>query len=93
MARQEDIGRLQVAMHDAPGMQRFEPAEYFNANAHGIRKRERTMRQTSCERLTLESLHGKKEDSIGLANLVDLTNIWMIDGGGDARFPPEPFAC
>ena len=93
VARHEDVGRLQVSMHDTVGMQRLQAAEYFIANAHGIRKREWATRETDCERLTLESLHGKEKGPVGLANLVDLTNIWMIDGGGQASFPPEPVAC
>jgi hypothetical protein len=79
-------------MHDAADVQGLEPAQYFNAYAHGIYKREWTARETDCQRLTLESLHGKEERSVGLANLVDLADVWMIDSGGSASFPPEPVA-
>jgi hypothetical protein len=80
-------------MHDTPVVQGLEPAEHFNAYAHGICKREWTAHETDCQRLSLESLHGKEKRSVGFANLVDLANVWMIDGGGSASFPPEPVAC
>ena len=91
--RQKDVRRFEVSVRDAAAMQRLERTEYFEANLHGLGDWYWATTQACGERLALETLHGDEQLSIGLADLVQLTDVRMIDAGGKASLARETLAC
>ncbi len=80
-------------MRDAAAMQRIERREYFEANLHGLGDWQCAATETCCERFALKPLHRNEQLSVGLADLVQLTDVRMIDAGGKASLAPETLAC
>ena len=56
---------------------------------HGLRRGKGAAPQALREGLTLEQLHRDVKRTLVLADLVELTNVRMVDRGGGASLPPE----
>jgi hypothetical protein len=91
--RQKDVGRLEISVRDAAAVQGFERIEDFEANLHGLRDRQCAATETCRQRFPLQPLHRHEQPSIGLADFVQLTDVRMIDAGGEASLAPETLAC
>ena len=71
---QEHVRRLQIAVHDAAPVQRFERGENPESQRDGFAGRERPAGQATGERLALEQLHRQKRIPVVLADLEQLTD-------------------
>jgi hypothetical protein len=89
--RAKHVRRLQIAVHDAARVQRRKRREYLESHRDGFGNIERPALQLIGERLAFEQLHRDEEASGVFADLVDLTDVGMVDAGGRARFAPQPF--
>jgi hypothetical protein len=64
---QEEVGGLQVAVHDAAGMRRGQRAGDVGAQRHRLRRRQLAAGQARRQRLALEPLHGQPHAGLALA--------------------------
>jgi hypothetical protein len=90
--RQEDVGGLEIAMHDAAAVKNVDRVEDFEADIDRFLERHWTAVKMRGERLTVEQLHRDEELPVGLPNLVELADVRMIDARGEPRFTPEALA-
>ena len=88
--RQKDVGRLQVAMHDAGGVRDVERLGDLGDDAHGRDDADAPALQPIGEVLALEHLH-HQVGRAGLGDLVveDLDDVRMGQRRGDLRLAPE----
>jgi hypothetical protein len=90
--RQENVRGFQVAVYDAADVKGVESAEHLEADRYGVGEWHGATIQARRKRLPVEPLHGDEQLLVGLADLVDLTDVRMIDAGGKASLTPEPLA-
>ena len=90
--REEDVGRLEIAMDDAARVQRRQRGQHAEADRHRLRDAHRPALQPLGERLALEQLHGDEQLAGVLADLVDLADVRMVDARRGAGLAPEPLA-
>ena len=90
--RQEHVRRFEVAMDDAARVQRRERGQNLEADRDRLGHVQRTASQLLRQRLTLEQLHGDEQAAGVFADLVNLTDVGMVDAGRRARFTPQPLA-
>ena len=88
--REEHVRWLEIAMDDAPRVERRERRQDAEADRQCLRDVERAAFQPLRQRLALEQLHGDVELAALLANLVELADVGMIDAGRRPRLAPEP---
>jgi len=81
-----DVGRLQVAMHDALVVSRIEGVRYLTRDWQRIVKRERTVHETIGERRALDELHDEGIHTISLLEAVDVGDVGMIERGEQLGF-------
>ena len=86
---QEDVGGLEVAMDQPASVQRGKGGKRREGDGHGLGRGKGAALQTFREGVPLEELHRDVEGPLVLADLVELTNVWMVDGGGGPRLPAE----
>ena len=89
---QEDVGRLEIAVHDAARVERRQGRQDAQANRHRLRGAQRPALEKVGEHLALEQLHGDEQLPVVLADLVDLADVGMIDARRGPGFPPESLA-
>src|ERR1700688_1349707 len=89
----ENVGRLDVAMHDALGMGRVERI----GNLDPERKKRVNIERASCDAvlqgLALEKLHCDVRLLVALADFVNRANVGMVEGGSGTRFTAEALQC
>src|SRR6202030_1319141 len=89
----ENVGRLDVAMHDALGMGRVERI----GNLDPERKKRVNIERASCDAvlqgLALEKLHRDVRLLVALADFVNRANVGMVEGGSGTRFTAEALQC
>jgi hypothetical protein len=79
-------------VYDAAGVKGVESAEHLEADRYGVGEWHGATIQARRKRLPVEPLHGDEQLLVDLADLVDLTDVRMIDAGGKASLTPEPLA-
>ena len=89
---EEYVRGFQVAVDDAGGVKRTERAEHLESDAHGLVEGNRAAIQARRQRLAVEPLHDDEQLGVGLADLVNLADVRVIDARGQTRFAPEPLA-
>ena len=88
--RQEDVGRLEVAVDQSTRVQRFERRERGEGNRHGLVERQRSAFEPRGQRLALEILHRDEEIPVLFTDVVELADIGMADRRRRPRLPPQP---
>src|SRR5215472_7114439 len=89
--RQENIGRLDIPVHDPLRMRRVQRIRDFNAPLHQLVQRHRPLRDALPQRLPFQAFHRDERASALLANVVDRANVRMIQPRRRLRFPLEAF--
>ena len=79
-------------MDDAARVQRRERGQNLEADRDRLGHVQRTASQLVRQRLTLEQLHGDEQAAGVFADLVNLTDVGMVDAGRRARFTPQTLA-
>ena len=78
MRGEEDVGGLEVAVHDAAGVERLQGGKGLERHLHRILQGQGSAPQPLGERPPLEQLHGDEEAALVLAHLVELAD---VEGG------------
>ena len=89
VARDEHVGRLEIAMDDAARVDRAKRGEHLRRDRYRLGDAERAARQPLGERLAFEQFHREEQVVAILADVVDLADVRMIDARGRARLPPQ----
>ena len=89
---EEDVRRLEIAMHDALAVQDRQGVEHDGGSAHRIVGRHRAAGQPVGERLAFDELHRDIGAPVGGAEVEHLADERMHDPRGHARFAGEPIA-
>jgi hypothetical protein len=89
MHGQEDVGWLQVAMHDAAGVQRREGGQDAERDRHRLRRAEGARPETLRQRFALQELHRDEQAPPVFPDLVDLADVRVIDAGRGPCLAPE----
>ena len=92
MRGEEHVGGLEVAVHDAAGVERAEGGQDREGGGYGLVDEERSPAKPLAQGLAVEQLHGDEETSLLLADLVELADVRMVDAGGGLGFAPEALA-
>ena len=92
-AREEDVVALQIAVHDAEVVGARERGAHLLEDVDGARERHRAARELVRERRADEVLHDEVELAVvGLADVVDVDDVRVVDAVGGARFAQHPRA-
>ena len=85
-------------MHQAAAMRVIERVGQLDGDAQHVGHRQRAAQQPLLERLALEILHHEEADRValpagcGFADVVELTDVRMVERGDGPRFALEPLA-
>ena len=88
-ARDEQIGRLDVAMDDARRVRGIERVGDLLAEIEQIVDRQRTARDARLQRLAFQQLHHHELLAVVLADVVQRADVRMAQRRDDARFAKE----
>ena len=89
---EEDIGWLEVPLHDLSLVQRLEGTEHREHHRQRLRHRNRSLLEPRRERPSLEQLHREIELPVGFGDVEELADVGMVDRGRCACLPPEAVA-
>ena len=81
---QHHVGRLQVAVHDADLVRARETFGDLDGDVKGSGRRQRTARDDVAERLAPHQLHGDERHPFDFADVVDDSDMRMLERGGGA---------
>ena len=90
------VGRLQVAMHDAPLVRRFETVGDLRRHGDRVVDRDRAAREPRSQILAVDILHDQRErrgttgSMVELDDAVNLRDAGVIEGGERLRLAFEP---
>ena len=84
---------FEIAMNEPAGMDRVERRQHAQHHRARLRRVERAAGEPRAERLAFEQLHGDEDLAVGFIDVVDLADVGVRDGGGSARFTPQPLAA
>jgi hypothetical protein len=90
VARDHDVGRLDVAMDDAVGMRRGERGGHLRAVLERCRHWQRALGDDPIERRAFNQLHRDERRAGVLVDVVDRDDVRVVEGGGRARLLHEP---
>ena len=79
VGREEDVRRLQVAVHDPARVERLERGQHRERDRHRLRHAQRPALQPLAERLAFEQLHRDEELPLVLADVVELADVRVVD--------------
>ena len=88
-AREEDVGRLDVAMQDAFGVRGVERVGDLRGDVEQVPQIERPPDSCAIERLALEQLHREVELPVVLVEVVDRADVRVIERRRGARLAAE----
>ena len=88
--RHKDVGGLDVAVDDSPGVRGIERARRSGRPSRGAAIRfERTGGDAVLERRAIEQLHGDERPALVLVDVENGADVGVVQGGGGARLPLE----
>jgi len=87
----ENIGGLDVAVDDAFEMGRFESIGDFNTDVQKLVERQRLPIQMLLEALAVESFHDDKGQRSSVVDVIDRTNVGVIEGRSSTRLAGRAF--
>ena len=90
--RQKHVRRFEIAMNHAAGMQRRQRVEDPQPGRDRLGDAQWRGLEPLGQRRALEQFHGDEQHTAVLADLVDLTDVRMIDRRGRTRLAPEALA-
>ncbi len=90
VARQEDVGGLQVAVNQAALVDRPQRLDDHQRDATGLVKGQRTTREAIGQRLAVEQLHHEEVHAVLMPDVVDGADVRVVQRGDGARFALEP---
>src|SRR5208283_2258710 len=85
----KQVGRLDVAVHDALGMSGVQRIGNLNRQAGQDLGLDRLFGDTMLQRHAVQKLHGQEGFSVVLTDFVDSADIRMVQGGGRLRLSLE----
>ena len=85
----EDVGRLDVAVHDAAAVRRIQRIGDLDAQLHNPLRRQRLVFDAVLQRGPFQQLHGDEVLVALAANVVDGANVRVVEGGRGPRFALE----
>jgi len=85
----EDVGGLDVAVHNAAGMRGIECVGHFDGQVEQALQFERTSVERMLQGAAGQILHHDEQAAFMLANLMDGADVGMVQGGGSAAFAAE----
>ncbi len=88
----DDVLRLQVAVHDARLVRLGKPACDLERDVKRGRDRERAVGEHLAQRLPLDELHRDEDAPLVLADLVHRRDVWVRDRGRGARLAEHPLS-
>ena len=86
---QEHVGRLQVAMDDAAGVQRRERGQHAQTDRHRFRCAQRSAPQPLGQRFAFEQLHRDEQAAAVFADFVDLADVRVVDARRGPGLAPQ----
>ncbi len=89
-AGDEDIRRLDVAMHDARRVRGIQGIGDFNGQRQRGFQFQRFLRHALPQRHSLHELHGDEDVAVLLADFVNCADVGMVEHRQRARLAPEP---
>ena len=89
-ARDEDVRRLDVAVHDALGVRGIERVGDLDRDVERAIEGQRPARDLFLERAAVEQLHHHVLLAVVLADVVQRADVRMVQRRGDARLATEP---
>ena len=90
--RQENVSRLEIAMHDARAVGFVERVGDFGGDLDGVAERQRAPGDAIRQRLALEILHDEKGGALVIADVVQRADVGVIELGDRPRFAIETLA-
>jgi hypothetical protein len=87
----EDVGGLDVAMHDPRVVRRFQRVGDLDGPPQQFVRLQRLVPDALLQRLPFQQFHGDEGLPLVLADFVDHADVRMIQTRGGARFPLHPF--
>src|SRR6202007_2328975 len=88
---EENVGRLDVAVHDTFAVGGFQTVAELYANLQKFRDLDGFFRDAVLQRLPFEHLHGDKGPVFEFLNVVDRADVRVVQRGSGARLAAEPF--
>src|SRR5437016_386094 len=90
--RQHDVGRLEVAMNDALAVRRIQSVSYLYRAPHQRAAVHRPVLQSLGKRVAFQVLHHEEVDALLAADVIQRTDLGVIEAGDRSRLAFEPFA-
>ena len=84
-----DVGRLEVSMHDADVVRRFERVGGLPRDLKGFIGRERALPNAIREGRPFDELHDQRDSAVGFLEAVDGGDVWVIQRRQDLGFAAE----
>jgi hypothetical protein len=89
-SRDENVGRLDVAVDNSFGVRRVERVRNLNPQLQHLLKRQRLARNAVLERGAFHEFHRNKGLAVVFADFVDGANVGMIQSGSSLPLTVEP---
>src|SRR6266851_4940705 len=87
---QENVGRLDVAVDQPPGVRRRQPGGDLHADAHDLAQLQRALVfDFVVQRLAVDELHDEVGDGRGVLDGVNADDVLVRHGGGGLRLANE----
>jgi hypothetical protein len=90
--RQKHVGGLQVPVNDAPAMEGAQRVEQLQTQPDRLRHRNRAAGKERRKRFAFQSLHRDEQLPVSLTDLIELTDVRVVDARREPGFPPESLA-
>ena len=89
VARDHDVVRLQIAMHQAGRVRRCQPDGHLHGNLDGLRRGKRSCLDHAPQGFPADQFGSDPVSGAVAADVVDGDDVVVIQGAGRARFPLE----
>ena len=93
LGRDDDVGRLEIAVHDAALVRLLERRRHVAAECRDLFLRERAAGDVLRQRLAGHVLHDQEVDPVAAVEIVHRGDVRVVQPGQRLRFTPEPPPC